>query len=272
MKKASLLLLAVAALAAGAFAQNTSRAEAFAQQAQNDGQVQPLGTGVCQSTFTSGSGFAYMKFCTTQNGNVAKFESPSTFDQLHQGGEGYGVCDLTNNSNVRYYDWGVYGDSGWQAATITQPNGPNTFPLTITRSTSDDVWTLKQVFSRNTATPAVNVSMTLTNNSTVTRQVNLSRFADVEADGQSVNWFDATGTAAFGHYVFGLMMRHISIAGMVLGGYIVPPSTTDPCNINLVNGAPYKGDAATLLLWTFYAGNSIAPGKSKTAVLEYRSF
>ena len=112
MKKASLLLLAVAALAAGAFAQNTSKAEAFAQQAQNDGQVQPLGTGVCQSTFTSGSGFAYMKFCTTQNGNVAKFESPSTFDQLHQGGEGYGVCDLTNNSNVRYYDWGVDGESG----------------------------------------------------------------------------------------------------------------------------------------------------------------
>jgi hypothetical protein len=258
MKKA-LLLLAMVFLAASALAQKSEK------------DIQIEGTDVCQSTFTSGSGISYMKFCTTQNGNVAKYESPSTFNQLHQGGEGYGLCDVTNG-NVGYYDWGVYGDSGWQAATITQPNGPNTFPLTITRTTTDGVWTLKQVFSRNTATPAVKVTMTLTNKSAVTRQVYLSRFADVDADGQSVNWFDGTGFSASGRSVFGLTMRHVSIDGISLGGYIVPPGTTNPCNINLVGGIPYKGDAATLLFWAFYAGESIAPGKSKIAVMEYRAY
>jgi len=261
MKKAA-LLFAVVALAA----------TALAQENEKDGQAGPLSTIACQSTFTSGNALSYMKFCATQNGNLAKFESPSTFNQLHQGGEGYGVCDTTNG-NVGYYDWGVYGDSGnWQGATITQPNGPNTFPLTVTRTTADGNWTLKQVFSRNTATPAVKIAMTLTNKSAATRQVNLSRFADVDADGQSVNWFDTTGTSAFGRNVFGLMMRNLTIDGMILGGYLVPSGTTNPCNLTLINGLPYRGDAATLLGWTFYGGNSIAPGKSKTVVLEYRAF
>lgn len=262
MKKAA-LMLALVAFAVSAQAQKNGK----------DIQIGPAGTDVCQSTFTSGKDLSYMKFCTTQNGNVAKFESPSTFSQLHQGGEGYGVCDATNG-NVGYYDWGVYGDSGWQAATITQPHGPNTFPLTITRTTTDGVWTLKQVFTRTPATPAIKVTMTLTNNSAVTREVYLSRFADVEADGQSVNWFDTTGVSASGRYVFGMLMRNLSVDGMVLGGYLVPPGTTDPCNIKLVNGLPYEGDAAALLLWHFHTGNGglIAPGKSKTAVLEYRAF
>ena len=262
MKTASLLLTLVV-LAASALAQKSQ-----------DGQAAPLGSTACQSTFTSGNanGISYMKFCTTQNGNVAKFESPVNFDQLYQGGEGYGVCDRTNNANVRYYDWGVYGDSGWQASQITQPNGPNTFPLTITRTTADGVWTLKQVFSRNTTTPAVKVTMTLTNNSAVTRQVYLERFADVDADGYSVNWFDGTGFAASGRSVFGLMMRHLTIDGIALGGYIVPAGTTDPCSISLVGGIPYNGDAATLLLWTYHDGNSIATGTSKTAAFEYRAY
>jgi hypothetical protein len=270
MKKASLHLLVVAALVAVGLGQNAPSADGLAQQAQKDGQVQPLGTEVCQSTFTSGSGLSYMKFCTTQNGNVAKFESPSTFNQLHQGGEGYGLCDVTNG-NVGYYDWGVYGDSGWQGATITQPNGPSTFPLTITRTTADGVWTLEQVVSRNTATPAVKITMTLKNNSAVTRQVYLERFADVDADGTSINFFDTTGTSAFGRSVFGLMLRNLTLDGMSLGGRIVPSGTTNPCNNNLIN-IPYKGDAATLFLWAFYAGKSIAPQKSKTVALEYRAF
>ena len=262
MKKAALLLAVIA------FATS-----ALAQKNEKDTQIRPEGTGVCQSTFTSGNVLSYMMFCTTQNGNVAQFESPSTFNQLHQGGEGYGVCDATNGS-VGYYDWGVYGDSGWQGASITQPNGPNTFPLTITRTTADGIWTLKQAFTRNPATPAVKVTMTLTNNSAVTREVYLSRFADVDADGQSVNWFDATGTSAYGKYVFGLIMRNLTIDGMVLGGYVVPAGTTNPCNLTLVNGAPYKGNAAALLLWHFHTGNGglIAPGKSKTAAFEYRAF
>lgn len=55
MKKA-LLLLVVGALAASALAQKN----------QKDSQAEPLSTTACQSTFTSGSGNAYLKFCVTQ--------------------------------------------------------------------------------------------------------------------------------------------------------------------------------------------------------------
>jgi hypothetical protein len=270
MKKVSVLLSVMAVLVAVGQSQDAPSADDLAQQAQKDAQVQTMSTGVCQSTFTSGSGLSYMKFCTTQNGNVAKFESPSTFNQLHQGGEGYGLCDVTNGS-VGYYDWGVYGDSGWQSATMTQPKGPNTFPLTITRTTADGVWTLEQVFSRNPATPAAKITMTLKNNSAVTRQVYLERFGDVDADGTSVNVFDTTGTSAFGRSVFGLMLKNLTLEGMSLGGRIVEPGTTNPCNTTLVS-IPFKGNASTLLLWAFYGGKSIAPQQSKTVTLEYRAF
>jgi hypothetical protein len=259
--KRTALLLVMAALAVSALAENSEK----------DAQLGPLGTGVCQSTFTSGNGLSYMTFCTTQNGNVAKFESPSGYNQLHQGGEGYGLCDTTSG-DVRYYDWGTYGDSGWQNATIKQPNGPNTFPLTISRTTADGIWTLKQVFSRNTSAPAVKVTMTLQNNSALTRQVLLSRFADIDADGSNAgNWFDADYFGAWGHSLTGLLMRATTLDGISLGGRIVPPGTTDPCNTNIIS-TPYHGDAATLILWAYYGGNSIPSQKSKTATLEYRAF
>ena len=259
MKKAA-LLLAVVALAASA----------LAQKSEKDSQVQPLGTDVCQSTFTSGNGVTYMTFCTTQNGNVSKFESPSGRSQLFHGGEGYGFCDQTNG-NVGYYDWGTYGDSGWQNATITQPNGPNTFPLTINRTTADGVWTVKQVFGRNTTTPAVKITMTLKNNSAVTRQIQLERFADIDADSETVNRFDVDRFGAWGYNDYnghGLMMR--TNTGNVLGAAAVyAPTTMDPCNFGNSKVRPFEGDGAILYDWPF---TGIAPQKSITAVMEYRAF
>ena len=255
MKKAALMLALVA------FA-----VSAQAQKNEKDIQVGPEGTDVCQSTFTSGNGASYMAFCTTKNGNVAKYESPSGYDQLYQGGEGYGLCDITNG-NVRYYDWGAYGDSGWQDATITQPHGPNTFPLTINRTTADGVWTLKQAFSRNTATPAVKITMTLENNSALTRNVWLERFADVDAGGDpDYNRFDSDLFGAWGvdPNKNGLILRSL---GWTFGK-VVPAATTDPCNINLLP-IPYQGDAATLYQWQF---NSMGPKTTKTALMEYRTF
>lgn len=262
MKKV-LQLMAVVILAVSALAQSSSK----------DSQFAPQYTDVCQSTFTSGNGLSYMSFCTTKNGNVATFESPKSYSQLFAGGEGYGLCDTTNG-NVRYYDWGTYGDSGnWLDSTIVQPNGPNTFPLTIKRITSDGIWTLTQVFSRSTTTPAVKVTMTLQNNSGVTRQVYLERFADIDANGSSAdNWFSADWFGAWGSTLTGLMMRATTLDGLSLGARLVPPATTDPCNVKLLSGLPYYGDAATLILWAYYGGISIPSQKSKTASLEYRAF
>ena len=251
----------------------TLAVSALAQSRNKDSKSAPLSTDVCQSTFTSGSGLSYLSFCTTQNGNVAKFESPQSYSQLAIGGEGYGFCDTTNG-NVRYYDWGTYGDSGnWLAPTTVQPNGPNTFPLTIKRITSDGIWTLTQVFSRSTTTPAVKVTMTLQNNSGVTRQAYLERFADIDANGSSSdNWFSADWFGAWGSTLTGLMMRATTLEGLSLGARLVPPANTDPCNITLLSGLPYYGDAAALILWAYYGPNSIPSQNSKTASLEYRAF
>lgn len=272
MKKAS-LLLAVIAFAAYGFAQSAPSPGALAQRVQKDAQVAPLGTDVCQSTFTSGSGVSYMVFCTTQNGNISKFESPQGWNQLFHGGEGYGVCDQTDyNSPIGYYDWGIYGSSGLQDPVITQPNGPNSFPLTVTRTSADGVWTLKQVFSRNVTTPAVKITMTLKNNTGVTRQLYLERFADVDADGApGYNFFDDDKYGAWGYTDHGLTMRATTNPVFSVGG-IVPPSAPDPCHVNNFKATPYEGDAATFYEWDFTIGNALAPGASKTVVLEYRAF
>jgi hypothetical protein len=255
MKAASLLLMLLV-LAAGAMAQKN----------EQENQVAPLGSTACQSTFTSGSGISYMSFCTTQNGNVAKFESPSKFNQLYQGGEGYGVCDMTNG-NVGYYDWGAYGDSGWQGATITQPNGPNTFPLTITRTTTDGVFTLKQAFNRNPSFPSAKITMTLKNNSATSRNVLLARLADIDADGNSVDYFDSDRYGAWGYDENGqgLMIRATS-KGSGSFGRIVLPGAVDPCNMTLQQ-IPFLGNGALVYPWVFTAG----PQSSTTFIFEYRA-
>ena len=272
MKKTLLAALAVTALAAVAGAQITSGMDAIAQKNQI-GTSTPVS---CQSTFTSGTyGPSFMKFCTSQNGNVALFQTPDTsFNQLYQGGEGYGICDQTNNGNVRYYDWGSYGNSGWQQATLTQPKGPNTFPLTITRMSSDGVFTLKQDFSRNTQTPAVKVKMTLTNNSGVTRSVVLERLADIDADNETTkNRFDNDIYSAWGYSgtadyagLHGLMMRVTSEKGAAYAS-IVPAGTVDPCNMPPQHTL-FVGDGAAVFTWVYTA----APQSSTTMNFEYRAF
>jgi len=269
MKKASLLLVVIA-LAATVFAQEAVTAAVLAQKVQKDTQVATQGTDTCQSTFSSGNGVSYMQFCTTQNGNISTFQSPSQ-NQLYHGAEGYGLCDATNG-NVGYYDWGIYGDSeNWQDATITQPNGPNTFPLTITRTSSDGTWTLKQVFTRNTTIPSLKITMTLKNNSGVTRQVYLERFADIDADGTSgSNRFDADQFGAWGHLDHGLMMRATTDVA-ISGGGIVAAGSMDPCHPTF-KIIPYTGDGAVMYEWPFTAGKAIAPQASRTAIFEYRAF
>jgi len=245
-------------------------ASGMAQKSKNDNQAGPLSTTVCQSTFTSGSGNAYLKFCVTQNGNIATLESPATFNQFYNGAEGYGICNTTPEV-VGYSDWGRYGDSGnWTDPTITQPNGPDTFPLTITRTTADGVWTVKQVFSRDTNAPAAKITMTLKNNSAIDRSARFVRFADVDADGvSSGNVFDADLSASWGYksYSHGVMMRAKSVPNS--GGAVVSAAPQDVCNLANQQTSPYVGDGASAYTWQYYP---FPAQSSKTMAIEYRPF
>ena len=105
----------------------------------------------CFALLGSGSGLTLMQVCISKDGNLTKFESPAGFDQIGQGNlfrDGYSICtgNLPNFQTVpEGCDAG--SEAGFGAPVIVQPNGPNTLPLTITRTTNDGVYQLKQSYA-----------------------------------------------------------------------------------------------------------------------------
>jgi hypothetical protein len=177
---------------------------AFGQQTQQRMAQLPVAAAAatdCFATFTSGSGKTAFNFCVTQNGNVLSLESPAGAEHIRVGVfmEGYTICDHT--LGLRYWDLGAFSPNGdFQAPVITEPNGANTLPLTITRTTWDFIYTLKQTFSRNVQDRSVIVTMALTNNDitfTGNRSVSFWRAADFDIDGSFFNWGGATKDSAF---------------------------------------------------------------------------
>jgi len=242
-------------------AQNASAGDVLSQKTQNSAPAAPY---ACLSTYTSGSGQTYLSFCVTQNGNLANFYSPSGYHQLYANAEGYAVCDY--DYNYSYYDWGQYGDSGnWQNATISQPNGANTFPLTIKRTTSDGNWTLTQAFSRNANTPSVTVKMTLRNSSAVARTAYFMRFADIDADNRTTNEFEGGMASIWGYQSgsTGLMMRESWTYSM--GTWVLSSLPGNPCSLQH-EGIPYLGDAKGMATWF----HGLAANSSMTVSVEYR--
>lgn len=122
----------------------------------------------CFSTYTSGSLGTYLKFCVSADGVIANFESPKIstgFAFTEMGGEeGYAIGSACGTASpvTNGFDGGFI-ENGFGAPTIAQPNGSNTFPLTITRSTMDGVFQLTQSYSRNSGEDEAIISMTLKN-------------------------------------------------------------------------------------------------------------
>jgi hypothetical protein len=127
----------------------------------------------CFSTHTFGSGRTFMGICITEDGNLLKFESPSSQEHIFNSspvGEGYVLCSPSAAGGVHGFDSAGL-ESGFGDPTITQPNGPNTFPLTIVRDTSDGDFRLQQTFTRDTGEHDVGITMKLTNISGSTRSL-----------------------------------------------------------------------------------------------------
>ncbi len=249
--------------------------DAFAsaeQQAKNAGVKSEADT--CAYTFTSGSGYTYLQWCATVNGNIVEFQSPSGAEQIDQGtiGEGYGVCDVS--TDVGYYDYSDDGASGWGSAVLDTHNGTL---VKITRTTTDGLWTLIQTLSNSPGSnPGVKVTMQLKNNSSVTKTAFLFRWADVDpgrsAQGDQLftddfeESFDSTFSAAWGEVPaggdnsgapsYGLMFQNSGVqtppgAVYARDGYSlntsVPPAACNPA-ANFVNGLT-NTDGSILYLW-----------------------
>ena len=241
-----------------------------------------LASTACQSTFTSGSGLKYLSYCVTINGNIIGFTAPQGYRQEFPT-EGYGICDFTDTQNppLSYWDEAGAANFTWLNSTISQPNGANTFPLTITRATSDGNWLLKQTFSQNTTERYVKVNMTVTNNTPITRAVQLMRNMDVDADNSGTNdYFDGDGFATWGHEIsqsghgVALVALPASVVSFQSGTTVASSGAVGACGeIGTLHNVPFAGDGELFHYWIFDldSGTGIRPGASKTVTFEYRA-
>lgn len=239
--------------------------------AENMNEPKLAVTKTCYATFNT----ALPNFCVTENGNIENFIYPSGYSQIYT--DGYGVCDHTGGL-TSYYDIGTTESGNWGSPIITEPNGPNTFPLTIKRTTSDGVWTLTQQYSRSTVDAYVKVIMTWKNNSAVTRAAQMTRYVDIDADGNgSDDSFDGSANSGWGYTSVkpgnypehGLTIRPNPSTHNYFGLVGATSSLRDPCTLS--DGPyPYVGDGAVAYMWRPNGNNSVGPGQTVKFTLEYR--
>jgi hypothetical protein len=269
MSKGFKLFLAVLALSSCALAQ---RHNAQPLASESDG---PEASTTCKITFSSGSGQTATQFCVTQNGNITQF-SVNGLEMIDVGlvGEGYGLCDTSNNT--RYYDYASHDSGNWLSSVFNQ-KGVN---VVVTRKSSDGIWQLKQTITNQPATSfspgSAKITMALTNLSGVDRSVALLRWADVDADGDAANNdFDFTSQTAYGTDPEGFFAgRGLSITnsnfppGVTTGSFtLAKPDAPDPCNAG-ADGAPqpFHGDGSIVQYRLFNA----AHGTTTTVVSTYK--
>jgi hypothetical protein len=210
----------------------------------------------------------------TANGNVVQLTSPNGFEHIREGTilEGYSICDF--GSFTRYYDFANSDSGNWQPAIVTGV----TLPLTVKRSTSDGIYTLTQVFTRNTVEPAVKITMTLKNNTATARDFALVRYADIDANnangGNFNNSFDFDRESAWGYNhgfnLFGVMLYAVPTGQPHFAFVQNTPDFPDSCSpiANLPASTPFFGDGSVGIDWNGTLGAS----KAMTVSGEYRRF
>jgi hypothetical protein len=231
-------------------------------------------TTTCKLTFTSGGAPNYLKFCVTVNGNIVQLTSPNGFEHVREGTilEGYSICDF--GTLTRYYDFAASDSGNWQPAILTGVS----LPLTIKRTTSDGIYTLTQVISRNTADPAVIISMTLKNNTAASHDFALVRYMDIDANnangGTFNNWFDYDRESAWGYNngfnLFGVMEYAVPTGQPHFAFVQNTASFPDSCNpvANLPSSTPFFGDGSVAIDWN----GTLGANKSVKVTNEYRRF
>ncbi|HWZ84311.1 MAG TPA: hypothetical protein VNW47_16905 [Terriglobales bacterium] len=262
LKPASLIFTVILVISALAQAQTRAGAKGAIKIKPN--------TTDCLATFNN----ALPSFCVTQNGNIENFEFPAGKSQIFT--EGYGICDETTTV-TSYFDDGRTDSGNWLPAVVTAGGGNNRLPLTITRTTSDGIWTLTQTFTRNTADEYVKVQITLKNNTAVARELFMTRYVDIDADGiASDNFFQGDSNSAFGFLSLnenfpnhGLML-HTLASPHSFFGYNVGSGDVDPCNFTPNDTVlSTNGDEAVMYTWSPNGSFSIGAKKSIKVVLEY---
>jgi hypothetical protein len=231
-------------------------------------------TTTCKFTFTSGAPPNFLKFCVTGNGNVVQFTSPGGFEHIREGTilEGYSICDF--GSLTRYYDFAAADSGNWGPPAISGA----ALPLTIKRTTSDGIYTLTQLFTRNVPEPAVKITMTLKNNTAAAHDFALVRYADIDANnahaGDFHNFFDFDRQSAWGYNngfnLFGVMLQSVPTTVPHFAFVQNTADFPDSCNpvANLPSTTPFFGDGSVGLDFN----GTLKAGKAVTVSAEYKRF
>lgn len=102
--------------------------------------------------FACGTGTTATTVGVSAHGNIVRFESPAGIEHLFGGAStrsGYKLCYSSGGPFTAAFDFGGT-EGGWGAAApVSQPNGPNTFPLEISRTTADGSVTLTRRITGN---------------------------------------------------------------------------------------------------------------------------
>jgi Tfp pilus assembly protein PilW len=230
----AVLLLSCSLSFAGTPGTSADQQSTVRQQKDSNTQVplSPLSTDVCAFNFSSGSNNTVLNYCVTQNGNVINVETPAGQHHIFSR-EGYGLCDI--NSNTEYFDYSDAGDTAnWNPAIVLSHSATK---VKIARTTSDGIWTLTQTITQVAPTSTVKVSMTIKNNTAVNREAQLSRFADIDADGTTPNTVDSTlNSAMIFNSVgrggsFGLTLQNVGTSPFTYLGFIQnTPFRVSPCS------------------------------------------
>jgi hypothetical protein len=165
----------------------------------------------CYSTVTAGTGASFVRICISEGGSILMFESPELTHHL-SGGEGYAICS-GGADTLHGYDAGV-AQSGFEPPVVLQPNGLDTFPVRIFRTTTDGVFTLYQHLAFNARTQELNITMSLSNNTAATvKDVILQRYFDANVNNTRLNRFGTTLDSIWAWVdLYGLMLTITSRA------------------------------------------------------------
>jgi hypothetical protein len=229
----------------------------------------------CFSTYTRGTGPGFLRICVSDRGNILQFESPEFTHHL-TAGEGYAVC--TDGNDLHGYDAGV-AQAGFGDPAITQPKGPNTFPLTIVRTTTDGVFMLAQSFTLNASKQELSITMTLTNLlDTDVSGVILQRYFDGNVNNTRLNRYASTIDSVWAWVdLYGLMLT-LPSRGILHDGGVETFETWDPfgefgyaagCGSAGVKTPTPRGDYVGRAHYIFEA---MQPFEQRTARFLYRRF
>jgi hypothetical protein len=153
-------------------------------------------SGACFASLASGGGATGFTVCLSDHGNVVQWTTPAGVEHSIKN-DGYVLCSLGGRVPVVHgWDAGISTEDGFGPPVIDQPNGANTLPLVITRTTDDGVFSLEQSFARDTTEKDLTITMAVKNLSPTTRsRVQLGRYFGMSPNHQTNSPNNASTTS-----------------------------------------------------------------------------